>query len=178
MTGRVTWRPWVLVGWGSVVFLLGCSGLFGSEDEVPPTVLAPVPAPPVVPVPPVVPTTPGELPSTAGWDQHRLQQARMAIHAPDGWTVTDSGGVITADAPGGASVRIAPSETCTADRAAKKSEGVDVVLDPDLEPWVLELNGTPRGRLEALSAQAPDRFEAAHIAACCRPLRTLAAKFG
>lgn len=52
--------------------------------------------------------------------------------------------------------------------------GVDVVLDGDLAPWVVEVNSRPRGRLEALLPSDPGWMEA-HVAACARPLRRLAA---
>jgi len=53
--------------------------------------------------------------------------------------------------------------------------GVDLVLDSDEEPWVIEVNSRPRGRLEALASSDPERFLDAHVAACARPLRRLAA---
>ena len=53
--------------------------------------------------------------------------------------------------------------------------GVDVVPDPDGGLWVIEVNAKPLGRLEGLAALDPDRFAAAHVEACLRPLRRLAA---
>ena len=53
--------------------------------------------------------------------------------------------------------------------------GVDLVIDREGEPIVIEVNSRPRGRLEALAGQDPSAWMAAHVKACCRPLRTLAA---
>ncbi len=51
--------------------------------------------------------------------------------------------------------------------------GVDVVLDEALAPWVVEVNGRPRGRLEAIARSDADWMEA-HVAACVRPLVAVA----
>jgi glutathione synthase/RimK-type ligase-like ATP-grasp enzyme len=53
--------------------------------------------------------------------------------------------------------------------------GWDAVIDADGSPWIIEVNGRPRGRVEALAAAWPERFGAAHLAAALRPLRYLAA---
>jgi len=53
--------------------------------------------------------------------------------------------------------------------------GIDLVLDPDMVPHVIEVNSRPRGRLEVLAAGDPQRFAAAHFAACARPIERLAA---
>lgn len=52
--------------------------------------------------------------------------------------------------------------------------GLDLVLDGADVPHLIECNSRPRGRLEALASQWPDRFASAHRAACGRPLRYLA----
>lgn len=56
--------------------------------------------------------------------------------------------------------------------------GVDVVVDPDGGAWVIEVNGKPRGRLEALAALDPARFGPEHEAALLRPLRFAASRVG
>jgi len=53
--------------------------------------------------------------------------------------------------------------------------GIDLVIDEDLRPWLIELNARPRGRLAALAALDPARFAELHRDACTRPLRVLAA---
>jgi len=54
--------------------------------------------------------------------------------------------------------------------------GVDLVLDAQHQPWLIEVNSRPRGRLEALARLDPARWQEAHVQACARPLRTLAAR--
>ena len=56
--------------------------------------------------------------------------------------------------------------------------GLDLVLDPEGEPHLIEVNARPNGRLEVLASQDPTRFATAHLDACLRPLRTLAAWAG
>lgn len=53
--------------------------------------------------------------------------------------------------------------------------GVDIVVDATGEPWVIEVNGVPRGHLSALAKLNPAQWSQAHLEACCRPLRRLAA---
>lgn len=55
--------------------------------------------------------------------------------------------------------------------------GIDVALDADLTPWILEINGRPRGRLGALARLDPAQHAHAHAEACARPLNVLAAWF-
>ncbi|MEL6345588.1 MAG: YheC/YheD family protein [Myxococcota bacterium] len=52
--------------------------------------------------------------------------------------------------------------------------GLDVVFDAAEQPWLIEVNSRPRGRLEVLAARDPARFAQAHRDACARPLRALA----
>jgi glutathione synthase/RimK-type ligase-like ATP-grasp enzyme len=52
--------------------------------------------------------------------------------------------------------------------------GVDLVIDRDGVPWLVEVNSRPRGRMEALAAADPGRFQDAHVAACGRPIAALA----
>ena len=53
--------------------------------------------------------------------------------------------------------------------------GIDLALDRELKPWVIEINSRPRGRMEVLAVAHPDRFDLAHRDACARPIRVLAA---
>jgi glutathione synthase/RimK-type ligase-like ATP-grasp enzyme len=49
--------------------------------------------------------------------------------------------------------------------------GVDFALDPDHRPWLLEINGKPGGRLQALADADPVRFGPVLEAVAQRPLR-------
>jgi glutathione synthase/RimK-type ligase-like ATP-grasp enzyme len=66
-----------------------------------------------------------------------------------------------------------------ADRAALALEfGVDLAVDPDMTPWIVEVNGKPRGRLGVLAARWPERFTEAWNQVLDRPLLTLASFSG
>jgi hypothetical protein len=52
--------------------------------------------------------------------------------------------------------------------------GLDLVLDSDHTPHLIELNSRPRGRLEVLARQDPEAYGQAHIDAAARPIRMLA----
>lgn len=52
--------------------------------------------------------------------------------------------------------------------------GVDLVVDPQGEPWLIEVNGRPGGRLSALQQRDPLRWAEAEREAVCAPLRGLA----
>ena len=52
--------------------------------------------------------------------------------------------------------------------------GLDFVIDPDYQPWLIEVNSRPRGRLETLAIHDPDRFLIEHQSACVQPIRYLA----
>jgi glutathione synthase/RimK-type ligase-like ATP-grasp enzyme len=54
--------------------------------------------------------------------------------------------------------------------------GVDAMIDPDLNPWVIEVNTRPWGRLSALYAHDPERWRQAHTDLCARPFRYLAGR--
>jgi glutathione synthase/RimK-type ligase-like ATP-grasp enzyme len=53
--------------------------------------------------------------------------------------------------------------------------GIDAVVDERGAFHVIELNHRPQGRLEVVASQHPDRFDEAHVEACARPFRRLAA---
>ena len=52
--------------------------------------------------------------------------------------------------------------------------GLDFVVDPEYQPWLIEVNSRPRGRLENLALTHPDRFLNEHTSACVQPIRYLA----
>ena len=52
--------------------------------------------------------------------------------------------------------------------------GLDFVIDPDFEPWLIEVNSRPRGRLEFLAEQMPEQYRREHEQACIQPILTLA----
>ena len=51
--------------------------------------------------------------------------------------------------------------------------GVDFTIDTELNPWLIEVNGRPRGRVASLARREPNRWTIAHNLAAERPLRTL-----
>jgi len=52
--------------------------------------------------------------------------------------------------------------------------GIDYVIDIHYNPWLIEVNSRPRGRLEALSKKYPERFSTLHQEACMQPILYLA----
>lgn len=52
--------------------------------------------------------------------------------------------------------------------------GLDFVIDQDYQPWLIEVNSRPRGRLEVLARRNPERFLALHQRACVAPILYLA----
>ncbi len=60
-------------------------------------------------------------------------------------------------------------------RASRAVEaGLDMVIDDQEHPHLIEINSRPRGRLEVLATLDPDRFGSAHEIACGRPIQMLA----
>lgn len=74
--------------------------------------------------------------------------------------------------------RICAAAAAHPDGAWLAEIGIDLVIDEDQRPWLLELNSRPLGRLGALAARDPEHFEDAHLRACMRPLRFLARRAG
>ena len=65
----------------------------------------------------------------------------------------------------------------TLDEAALLVElGVDLVIDEEGTPWLVEVNGKPRGRLEVLAGRDA-AWQEAHVRVSARPLRWLAQRF-
>ena len=56
--------------------------------------------------------------------------------------------------------------------------GIDLVLDLDDTPHLIEVNSRPRGRLEVLASTSPEQYADAHAEACARPIRRLWALYG
>ena len=71
------------------------------------------------------------------------------------------------------------SATCAAisnhpDGAMSVELGLDLVIDSKWNAHLIEINSRPRGRLAVLASLDAERFSAAHIDACARPIRYLA----
>ena len=52
--------------------------------------------------------------------------------------------------------------------------GIDYVIDQEYNPWLIEVNSRPRGRLEVLAEQNPRVFTSIHQEACIQPILYLA----
>jgi glutathione synthase/RimK-type ligase-like ATP-grasp enzyme len=138
-------------------------------------------------------------PGWAGWSLRVLVQRRL----DGGWTiparvlrrsrrdpvvnVARGAEVLTAEAALGRTVVSALDALALAAAAALAGApgceptvevGVDVVVDAAGALHLVEVNGRPQGRLEALATQDPSAWEEAHLEACCRPLRRLASLAG
>jgi hypothetical protein len=122
--------------------LLGCSGLLGDD-----TAETPPPPPPEQPLAigvDDVPPGPGELPSTSGWEQVRLQQIRLGLSAPTDWSVNDTPSEITATAPSGAVAHIVSSTTCGEQIEGKRGVGTPAFDEPGRFVFVTTAaDGTP-----------------------------------
>ncbi|MEO0601077.1 MAG: YheC/YheD family protein [Myxococcota bacterium] len=102
------------------------------------------------------------------------------VNAARGATVTDAAGCAEVDEPRAQALAIAAAERlASAPGGTDLVEiGVDLVIDAQRVPHVIEVNSRPRGRLEVLATIDPTRYRNLHLEACARPLRWLAAHAG
>lgn len=102
------------------------------------------------------------------------------VNAARGAKVTDAIEFPEVDEPRAQALAVAAAERLgEAEGGADLVEvGVDLVVDGDRVPHVIEVNSRPRGRLEVLASLAPTRYRSLHLEACARPLRWLAARTG
>jgi glutathione synthase/RimK-type ligase-like ATP-grasp enzyme len=137
------------------------------------------------------------VPPPSGWAGRALRV--LLQRTPDGWhhctpVVRSSRTDPVANAARGAEVGPGPAllapqtlarvrQLCTQITAALDQRpegrfavevGLDLVLDSDHTPHLIELNSRPRGRLEVLARQDPEAYGQAHIDAAARPIRMLA----
>ena len=140
------------------------------------------------------------VPPPAGWygiatrtivqrdaDQSWVCAPTVARRSPSDWVVNVARGaepVAAVDVLGSDTVdAIVNASTLTARALASEPEGdrlleigVDAMVDADGVPWVIEVNTRPWGRLSALYARDPDRWEHAHVQTVARPFRALAGR--
>jgi glutathione synthase/RimK-type ligase-like ATP-grasp enzyme len=116
-----------------------------------------------------------------GWVQGepavRRHRTDPVVNAARGASVAPGGDVLapsTAAAVSGLAARVTTVLDTLPEGRWGVEVGVDLVIDRDGAPWLVEVNSRPRGRMEALAAADPGRFQDAHVAACGRPLAALA----
>ena len=110
----------------------------------------------------------------------------VARHSRDDWVVNAARGAAVAPAADLVPEAVPALEDLTRRVAAILQQqpdgdwllelGVDAAIDHDGIPHVIEVNSRPRGRLEALAGLDRDAWWEAHVEACARPFRFLAAK--
>lgn len=107
----------------------------------------------------------------------RRSTTDFVVNAARGATVHPAEDVLSADSM--KAMATLCQSTCAALSAHSDGDrlvevGLDLVIDPQWDPHLIEVNSRPRGRLEVLASADPSRFHAAHIDACARPIRYLA----
>jgi glutathione synthase/RimK-type ligase-like ATP-grasp enzyme len=116
-----------------------------------------------------------------GWVQGepavRRHRTDPVVNAARGASVAPGGDVlsaVTTDAVSALAARVTAALDTLPEGGWGVEVGVDLVIDRDGVPWLVEVNSRPRGRMEALAAADPGRFHDAHVAACGRPIAALA----
>ncbi len=116
-----------------------------------------------------------------GWVQGepavRRHRTDPVVNAARGAEVAPGRDVLpvdTADAVGALATRVTDALARLDGGRWAVEVGLDLVIDSDGKPFLVEVNSRPRGRMEALAAADPGRFHDAHVAACGRPIEALA----
>ncbi|MEN0062080.1 MAG: YheC/YheD family protein [Myxococcota bacterium] len=119
-----------------------------------------------------------EGPWWAGPAVVRHHRADPVVNAARGAHVTDAAGCAEVDEPAAQALAVLVAERLAEAPGGEGlvEIGVDLVVDDNRVPHVIEVNSRPRGRLEVLATQDPARYRTLHLEACARPLRWLAAR--
>lgn len=107
----------------------------------------------------------------------RCSRTDPVVNAARGAEVRPAEELADPEALRGLALEVARALTRSPDGEGLVELGVDLAVDPQGIPHVLEVNARPRGRLLALAERDP-RWMPAHVEACARPLRWLATRYG
>ena len=117
-----------------------------------------------------------------GWEQGepvvRRSRHDAVVNAARGAEVAAGGDALAPDTQARVRAMTAQVTRALASSPGAIEIGVDLVIDPQGRPHLIEVNSRPRGRMEVLARQDPARFGASHLEACARPLRYLAWRYG